>query len=87
MCLNAYPIGSGTIWKHDLVGVSVALLEEVCHHGVVFEISFDQAMSSVTHNLLLLPADQDVELSSPSSASCLPACHHASHCDANELNL
>jgi hypothetical protein len=33
MYLNAWPIGSGTILKCDLVGVGVALLEEVCHCG------------------------------------------------------
>ena len=30
MCLNAWPIRSGTIRKCGLVGVGVALLEEVC---------------------------------------------------------
>jgi len=25
--------GSGTIWKYGLVGVGMALLEEVCHCG------------------------------------------------------
>ena len=25
--------GSGAIWRYDLVGVGVALLEEVCHCG------------------------------------------------------
>jgi hypothetical protein len=32
-CLNAWPIGSGTIRKCSLVRVGVALLEEVCHGG------------------------------------------------------
>jgi hypothetical protein len=37
--------------------------------------------------LLLLPVDPDVELSAPSPAPCLSACHHAScHVD-NGLNL
>ena len=33
MCLNAWSIGSGTIRRCGLVGVVVALLEEVCHYG------------------------------------------------------
>lgn len=37
----------------------------------------------VYHNLLLLPLDQDVELSTPSPAPCLSACHH----EDNTLNL
>ena len=38
----------------------------------VFEVSYAQAMPSVTHSLLL-PADQDVELTAPSpSAAMLP---------------
>ena len=31
LCLNAWPIGGGTIGRCGLVGVSMALLEEVCH--------------------------------------------------------
>ena len=31
MCLHAWPIGSGTIRKCGLIGVGMALLEEVCH--------------------------------------------------------
>ena len=33
MCLNAWPIGSGTIRRCGLVGVGVALMEKVCHCG------------------------------------------------------
>jgi hypothetical protein len=33
MCLNAWPIESSTIRRCDLLGVDVALLEEVCHYG------------------------------------------------------
>jgi hypothetical protein len=29
MCFNAWPMGSGIIWRCGLVGVGVALLEEV----------------------------------------------------------
>jgi hypothetical protein len=47
MCLNARPKGSGTIRKHGLVGVGVALLEEVCHYEAGFEVSYAQAIPSV----------------------------------------
>lgn len=33
MCFNVWPIGSGIVWRHGLVGVAVALLEEGCHSG------------------------------------------------------
>jgi hypothetical protein len=32
-CLNAWPIGSGTIKRCGIVGETVILLEEVCHCG------------------------------------------------------
>ena len=54
--------------------------------SVGFEVSYAQATPSVTHNLFLLPADQDVELSAP-PAPCLPARCHASHHGDNGLNL
>ena len=65
-----------------------ALLEEECHCGVGvgFEIYHAQTMPSEAH-LSLLPIDQDVELSAPSPAPCLPGCCHASHHDDNGLNL
>ena len=48
----------------------MALLEKVCHSG-----GYAQAIPSVERTLLL-PADQDVELSAPSPAPCLPtSCH------------
>jgi hypothetical protein len=31
LCLNAWPMGSNTIRRYDLIGGGVALLEEVCH--------------------------------------------------------
>jgi hypothetical protein len=40
----------------------VALLEEVCHFEVGFEVSYAQAMPSVVHSPLLLSMDQDLEL-------------------------
>jgi hypothetical protein len=32
-CVNTWPIGNGTTRRCGLVGVVVALLEEVCHCG------------------------------------------------------
>jgi hypothetical protein len=63
------------------------MLEEVCHCGVDFEVSYAQAMPSVAHSLLLLSVDQDVKLSAPSLAPSLPGYCHASHHDDNGLNL
>ena len=71
-------IGSGTIRRYGLVGVDVALLEELCHCGAGFEFSYTQAMPSVAYILSLLSVDQDIELSAPSPASHLPAHCHAS---------
>ena len=45
--------------------------------GVGFKVSYAQPIPSVAHSLLLLPADQDVELSA-SPVPYLPACCHAS---------
>jgi hypothetical protein len=49
MCLNAWPIGRGTIRRCDLVGVGVALLEELCHCCVGFGVSYVQTMPSVEY--------------------------------------
>jgi hypothetical protein len=49
---------------------------------MVFEVSYAQATPSVADSLLLLPADQDVELSVPFPAPCLSA-----HYGNNGLNL
>ena len=53
--------------------------------GAGFGVSDAQARSSVAHNFLLLPANQDLEPSSPSLALFLPACRHVSLHDNNEL--
>ena len=75
-------------WWHCLGGSGdTDLLEKACHcreRGC--EVLYAQAMSSVECILLLLPADQDVELSAPSPAPSLPTCCHAS-CHDDELNL
>jgi hypothetical protein len=33
MCLNSWPMGSGTIRRRGLIGGGVASLKEVCHYG------------------------------------------------------
>ena len=63
-----------------LVLQEVALLEGIhcwkkCLTVVAcFVVSYVQPIPSVEHSLLLLPVDKDVELSTYSSASYLPAC-------------
>jgi hypothetical protein len=69
---------------YDLVGVAVALLEEVCHR-VSFRVSKDQVRSSGS-SLSLLSADSDVGLSN-SSAPCLLECSHDACYDNSGLNL
>lgn len=44
---------------------------------VGFEVPVAQGMPTVTYSLLLWTVDQNVEVSFPTSASCLPACRHA----------
>ena len=56
MCLNVWPIGSGTI--SGLV-VGMALLEEVCHCGGRVLMSHMLKFGRVWNSLLLFPADQD----------------------------
>ena len=73
-------IETGTIGRCGIVRGSVSL-------GTDFEVSEAQARPRVFHSLFLLPMDQDVELSAPSPALCLPACCHASSHDDNGLNL
>jgi hypothetical protein len=53
--LNARPIGSGTNWVWPCWRKCVTV-------GVVFEISYAQALPCVGSSPLLLPLDQDVEL-------------------------
>jgi hypothetical protein len=77
--MYAWPIGSGTIRRFGVVEGRVTV-------GAGFEVSYAQAMPNVAHSLLLLPADQDVELWAP-SAPRLPGHCHSSHHDDNGLNL
>ena len=81
MCLNAWPIGSGTNRRCGLVGESVLLCV-----GAGFEVSYAQAIPSVAHSLPLMSEDQDVELCAP-PAPCPPSHCHASYYDYNQLNL
>ena len=71
-------LGSGTIRKYGLVRGSTkgrALRFHKLLPGLV------------AHSPFLLPAYSDVELSAPSPTPPLPVCLHASHHDANGLNL
>jgi hypothetical protein len=78
--LNAWIIRSGTIRRCGIVGVGVALLEEVqVTVGMGFEVSYAQIWP-MWHSLLLQPMNQDTELSAPST-------YHAPYHDNNELNL
>ena len=81
ICLNDWPIESGTIRRCVLVGVGVAL-KKMCHCGGRLRGLIYAQWDSP----LPLPEDQDVELSS-SPASSLSACSHVSYHDKNRLTL
>lgn len=85
-CLNAWFTGSGIIKKYTLVVLGVALVKKVTL-GVGFEESYAQVTLSVKHSLILLLANQDVELSALSPGQCLTACQRISIHDDNILNL
>ena len=87
MCLNSWPMGSCTIRRTGVVGVGVALLEEV-NGGLRFPLlCLGSAQCNADDSGLLLPEDQDVELLASSPIACLPAGCHASCYDNNALNL
>lgn len=68
-------IGSDTIRRCHLVGVGMALLEDVCHcRGGLLGFIYAQAMSSDSVHFCL-SSDRDIELSAPSPIPCRPA-HH-----------
>ena len=79
-------IGNCIIRRCSLVGVGVALLEEVCHWGWALR-SQKLKPGPVAHLFFLLPSHLDVELSATSLAPCLPLWHHASRHDNNGLDL
>jgi hypothetical protein len=87
MRTNAWPTGSGTTGRCDLVGVGVVLLEECVTVGAGFEFSYAEAMVSVTHSFLQLPVHQDIGCLASSPEPCLSGCCHASHHDVSGLNL
>lgn len=55
--------------------------------GASFEVIYVQALPSVGHSFLQVPADVGIELSAFSPAPCLPTGCHASHHDNYELYL
>ena len=63
MCLNVWRIGSGSIGNCDLVGVGIALLEEVCHHGGGLCGPICSSYTQCGTQSASAPVDQDVELS------------------------
>lgn len=75
MCLNAWPIGSGTIRRCGPVGVGVALLKEVCYWGQALRFQMLKP-GPVLLSVFLLPLDIDGEMSAPSPAPCLLAHLH-----------
>lgn len=85
MCLKVWLIGSGLFRRCGLVGVGVALSEEVCHRGWALWFSNDQARHIAS--LFLLPTNLDVELSATSPSLHLSMCYHTTHHDDNGLSL
>ena len=77
--LNVWTIGSGTFRRFNLVGIGIAFWRKDVTVGAGIEFSYAEATPTVEHILLLLPVNQDVELSSPSPVPCLPACYHVPH--------
>lgn len=69
MCLNALPIGSNTIRRRGL-GVDVTLFKCVTVE-VGFEVLYMLKLG-LEWNLLLLPTQQEIELSALSPLPCLP---------------
>ena len=57
MHLNGWLTGSDIIRMYALVGVGVALLEEVCHCEVGFEVSYAQTMLSMAHSQFCLQTE------------------------------
>jgi hypothetical protein len=74
--------------RYDLVGVGVALLEEVCHCGVWTARSSMPKVHTMQNPVSsLLAANQEVKLFTSSPVPCLPIYYTASHQDDNILNL
>jgi hypothetical protein len=85
-------MGSGTVRRCGLIGISVAL-EEVHHCGGGFwktTPNVDETFLLIAcrkDSLSWLQLDQDAKLSAPFSVPCLIRCCHASGHDDNGLNL
>lgn len=84
MCVNGWPMGSGIIRRWDLVGVGVALKEEVCHGR------------QVLRSLMLKLCPVWLSTSAACGSSCrtfdsfpstMSGCSHASCHDYNGLDL
>jgi hypothetical protein len=60
-------VGTATIRRYGLVGMCPCWRKYITVEAG-FEVSYAQEMITEEHSLSLLPADQDVELSPPSSA-------------------
>lgn len=86
ICLNVWPIEIGTRRyslvgsRCDLAGRTVSLWRQVLRSHIC-------SSHAQWDSLSLLPADEDIELSVPFPAPCLPTCCHAPSCDDNGLNL
>lgn len=80
------PLQNGTVRKLDLdlVGVSVSLLEKVCHRG--WALRFQQLKPSPVPLFFLLPTDLE-ELLATCPAPCLTMCFMLPDRDDNGLNL
>ena len=75
MCggLNMLGLGSTTIRRCGLIGIGVALLEEVCH----FRVGFKTLLAASKPVFFCLPSEQVVELLVPPPVPYLPRCCHA----------
>lgn len=79
MCLDGWPIGSGTIRWCGFIEESVSLWS--------WALKLYMLKLGLVWQSPLLPANQDVELSASSLEPCLPAPCHVSRHDNNELSL
>lgn len=86
-CLNkngSYrPLDNGTIRRYSLVGIGIALLEEVCHWGEGFDVSYVQAKPSGSLSLLVAYGARTLSHLS----STMFGCYHSHHHVDNGLNL
>jgi hypothetical protein len=70
--------------RFRLIGVIVALLEEVSDRG---KTELSKAQARPRGSLSLLPADSDIDITAASARPHLPVyCHDACH-DGNEQNV